>query len=92
MLHVRVGVAKASRVLSKRTCVKYTQSIQCYTLISNVSCVAGDHPGRKLAGDHPQNWRATNPNLVRKAQWEYWHRGEDLWLRTGDIFKGQAAF
>ena len=24
---------------------------------------------------------------VRSAQWEYWHRNDDLWVRTGEVLK-----
>ena len=26
-------------------------------------------------------------NLVRKAQWQYWNRGEDLWACAADMFQ-----
>jgi hypothetical protein len=28
---------------------------------------------------------------VRSAQWEYWYRGENLWLKTGEMLKSLSS-
>ena len=32
-----------------------------------------------------QSWQQSSAHPVRSAQYEYWHRGHDLWLATGSL-------
>ena len=45
-----------------------------------------EHVSYRSTGRNPKLWY----NRVRSAQWLYWHTGEDLWEKTGEMFKELA--